>query len=199
MTECLPKCCTNQRYPNQTERQIIVPLSTSEGVQNSFLYHFNTHKPYTVIILFYSFLHNLQYLTGAKWEGCILSKLPDTEHDTISSLWVQILAFRGCYDNLNDAGAVCCRLCGVTLPSQTWGTQDKRSQSKGDVEVMKTKALRGRELLETAVMLSTSDLLSPSSTARRISWPSLYGNLAPHENTHTYTNHEDFYFPQLKK
>lgn len=81
----------------------------------------------------------------------------------------------------------------VTVPSQTWGTQDKRSQSKGDVEVMKTKALRGRELLEAAVMLSTSDLLSPSSTARRISWPSLYGNLAPHENTerartHTHTH-----------
>ncbi|KAI9542970.1 hypothetical protein NQZ68_013901 [Dissostichus eleginoides] len=37
---------------------------------------------------------------------------------------------------------------------------DKRSQSKGDVEVMKTKAMRGRELLEAAVMLSTSDRLS---------------------------------------
>lgn len=90
---------------------------------------------------------------------------------------------------------------GVTVPSQTWGTQDKRSQSKGDVEVMKTKALRGRELLEAAVMLSTSDLLSPSSTARRISCPSLYGNLAPHENTeraHTHTHTEHFYFPQFK-
>lgn len=49
---------------------------------------------------------------------------------------------------------------GVIVPSQTWGTQDKRSQSKGDVEVMKTKAMRGRELLEAAVMLSTSDRLS---------------------------------------
>lgn len=82
-------------------------------------------------------------------------------------------------------------LYGVTVPSQTWGTQDKRSQSKGDVEVMKTKALRGRELLEATVMLSTSDLFSPSSTARRISRPSLYGNLAPHANTertHTHTS-----------
>lgn len=87
---------------------------------------------------------------------------------------------------------------GVTVPSQTWGTQDKRSQSKGDVEVMKTKALRGRELLEAAVMLSTSDLLSPSSTARRISWPSLYGNLAPHGNTDSHTHHEDFYFPLFR-
>lgn len=86
----------------------------------------------------------------------------------------------------------------VTVPSQTLGTQDKRSQSKGDVEVMKTKALRGRELLEAAVMLSTSDLLSPSSTARWISQPSLYGNLAPHENADTHTHHEDFYFPQFK-
>lgn len=118
----------------------------------------------------------------------------------------------GCYDNLNDTGGgVCCwqqgvrgegRVAvheegrggggGVTAPSQTLGTQDKRSQSKGDVEVMKTKALRGRELLEAAVTLSTSDLLSPSSAARRISRPSLYGNLAPHENTararaHTHT------------
>lgn len=85
---------------------------------------------------------------------------------------------------------------------QTWGTQDKRSQSKGDVEVMKTKALRGRELLEAAVILSTSDLLPPSSTARRISWPRLYGNLTPHEHTeHTRTHthvSKIFYFPQFK-
>lgn len=137
--------------------------------------------------------------TGARGGERTVSKPPDTEHDTISRLWVQILAFRGCYDNLNDTGGVRCCLCGVAVPSQTWGTQDKRSQSKGDVEVMKTKTLRGRELLEVAVMLSTSDLLSPSSTARRISWPSLYGNLAPHQNTHTHTHHEEFYFPQLKK
>lgn len=78
---------------------------------------------------------------------------------------------------------------GLLLCSQTWGTQDKRSQSKGDVEVMKTKALRGRELLETAITLSTSDLLPPSSAACRISWPSLYGNLTPHEHTEcTYTS-----------
>lgn len=76
---------------------------------------------------------------------------------------------------------------GLRFPSQTLSTQDKRSQSKGDVEVMKTKALRGRELLEVAVILSTSDLLPPSSTARRISLPSLYGNLTPHEHTeHTH-------------
>lgn len=90
---------------------------------------------------------------------------------------------------------------GLRFPSQTLGTQDKRSQSKGDVEVMKTKALRGRELLEAAVILSTSDLLPPSSTARRISWPSLYGNLTPHEHTehtHTHRRLEDFYFPQFK-
>lgn len=87
---------------------------------------------------------------------------------------------------------------GVMVPSQTWGTQDKRSQSKGDVQVMKTKALRGRELLEAAVMPSTSDLLSPSSTARRISRSSLYGNPAPHENTHTHSHHDNFYFPQFK-
>lgn len=78
---------------------------------------------------------------------------------------------------------------GVLFPSQTWGTQDKRSQSKGDVEVMKTKALRGRELLEAAVILSTSDPLPPSSTARRISWPSLYGNLTPHEHTRNALTH----------
>lgn len=78
---------------------------------------------------------------------------------------------------------------GLCLSSQTWGTQDKRSQSKGDVEVMKTKALRGRELLGAAVILSTSDPLPPSSTARRINWPRLYGNLTPHEHkTHTHTS-----------
>lgn len=38
----------------------------------------------------------------------------------------------------------CVYVWGGTIPSQTWGTQDKRSQSKGDVAVMKTKALRGR-------------------------------------------------------
>lgn len=32
----------------------------------------------------------------------------------------------------------------LRLHSQTCGTQDKRGQSKGDVEVMKTKELRGR-------------------------------------------------------
>lgn len=76
---------------------------------------------------------------------------------------------------------------GLCLSSQTWGTQDKRNQSKGDVEVMKTKALRGRELLGAAVILSTSDPLPPSSTACRINWPHLYGNLTPHEHTkHTH-------------
>lgn len=39
----------------------------------------------------------------------------------------------------------------LRLHSQTCGTQDKRSQSKGDVEVMKTKELRGRELLKVTV------------------------------------------------
>lgn len=67
---------------------------------------------------------------------------------------------------------------------------------------MKTKALRGRELLEAAVILSTSDLLPPSSTARRISWPRLYGNLTPHEHTehtHTRTRLEDFLLPSVQK
>lgn len=77
---------------------------------------------------------------------------------------------------------------GLCLSSQTWGTQDKRSQSKGDVEVMKTKALRGRELLGAAVILSTSDPLPPSSTARRINRPRLYGNLTPHEHKKTHTS-----------
>lgn len=54
---------------------------------------------------------------------------------------------------------------------------------------MKTKALRGRELLGTAVILSTSDPLPPSSTACRINWPHLYGNLTPHKHTkHTHTH-----------
>lgn len=53
---------------------------------------------------------------------------------------------------------------------------------------MKTKALRGREL--------TSQPLPPSSTARRINWPRLYGNLTPHEHT----NHTrlPFHFPPFR-
>lgn len=113
------------------------------------------------------------------------------KHDIMSGWCVLNPASRGCYDNLNDVVSVSRWLqrvgmgrgsCGGTVPFQTRGTQDKRSQSKGDVEVMKTKALRGRELLEAVVKLSTSNLLSPSCTARRISWPRLYGNLAPHGN-----------------
>lgn len=85
----------------------------------------------------------------------------------------------------------------LRLHSQTCGSQDKRSQSKGDVEVMKTKELRGRELLKVTVILSTSDLLPPSSAAPRISWPSLYGNLTPHEHT-VHTQIVKIFFPQSR-
>lgn len=48
---------------------------------------------------------------------------------------------------------------------EVWGVYlgDKRSQSKGDVEVMKTEALRGRQLLEEGAAVTLEHFRAASS------------------------------------
>lgn len=191
MTESSPKCCTIRRRPSQTECQIISPLTASVCV-HKFCFFISTptnnirrNHPFVPLV------HNLLYEAGPVENGALSSNYQVRHMIQYLVYESKFFAFRGLPWQLEW-----CQWCvpslsgGLTGGGGVWGycslpnlgTQDKRSQSKGDVEVMKTKALRGRELLEAAVMLSTSDPLAPSSTARRISWPSLYGNLAPHEN-----------------
>lgn len=47
MTESFPKCCPEEKNKPKQESKIAVPLNTSRGVTFFFLYHLDTHKPYT--------------------------------------------------------------------------------------------------------------------------------------------------------